>query len=97
MPNIFGRTNSDITIKTSVRLKEISADTFPFDNAVKNPEDVMLIPLNKKLMANILKPAEASSHVCCSFVKTVTITGENITATVTTNTEEIITNKKAIL
>ena len=48
MPNILGSVSSETTIKPNVRLKDISADTFPLDKAVKNPEDTTLIPLNRK-------------------------------------------------
>ena len=63
IPKIRGRINNEITIKTNVLQKEISADTFPLDSAVKNPEDVIFMPLNRKLMANSLNPTEASSQV----------------------------------
>lgn len=33
----------------SVLENEIIAETFPFDNAVKIPDEMMLIPLNKSL------------------------------------------------
>lgn len=63
IPKIRGRINNEITIKTNVLQKEISADTFPLDSAVKNPEDVIFMPLNRKLMENNLNPTEASSQV----------------------------------
>ena len=63
IPKIRGRINNEITIKTNVLQKEISADTFPLDNAVKKPEDVIFMPLNRKLMANSRNPTEASSQV----------------------------------
>ncbi len=63
IPKICGRINNEITIKTNVLQKEISADTFPLDSAVKNPEDVIFMPLNRKLMANSRNPTEASSQV----------------------------------
>ena len=50
-PRNRGRISRDSTINTSVRKNEIIADTLPLDNAVKKPEDVILIPLNRKLMA----------------------------------------------
>ena len=46
------------------------------DNAVKFPDETILIPLNKKLIAKIRKPVEASSKVCGSFVNTDTINPE---------------------
>lgn len=63
IPKIRGRINNEITIKTNVLQKEISADTFPLDSAVKNPEDVIFMPLNRKLMENSRNPTEASSQV----------------------------------
>ena len=51
MPKIRGRIISEMTMNTSVLQKEIMAETFPLDNAVKNPDEVILIPLNKKLIA----------------------------------------------
>ena len=36
------------------------AEVFPLDSAVKNPEDVMFNPLNRKLTAKSLKPATES-------------------------------------
>ena len=41
------------------RQKEMMAEVFPLDSAVKNPEDVMFNPLNRKLTAKSLKPATA--------------------------------------
>ena len=63
IPKIRGRINNEITIKTNDLQKEISADTFQLDSAVKNPEDVIFMPLNRKLMANSRNPTEASSQV----------------------------------
>ena len=51
----------------------MTADTRPLDNAVKNPDEAMLKPLNKKLKANIRKPDEASANVPASCVNTDTI------------------------
>ena len=61
IPKNFGRIRSDRTINPKVLQKEITAEMVPLDRAVKNPEDVMLMPLNRKLMANRRKPAAASS------------------------------------
>ena len=48
MPRKCGSTSRQAAVKTKVRQNERIADTLPLDNAVKNPEDVMLTPLNKK-------------------------------------------------
>lgn len=39
-------------VKTSVLAKEMIADTLPLDSAVKNPEERILNPQNRKFMAN---------------------------------------------
>ena len=61
IPKKLGRISNDKTMNPSERQKEIIAETLPFDKAVKNPDDVMLIPLNKKLMEKIWNPVAASS------------------------------------
>lgn len=43
-------------VKISVLQNDMTADIFPFDRAVKNPDDTILTPLSKKLIANIRKP-----------------------------------------
>lgn len=43
-------------MNTSVRQKEMIAETFPLESAVKKPEEAILIPLNRKLTANSGKP-----------------------------------------
>ena len=96
MPKIRGRIISEMTMNTSVLQKEIMAETFPLDNAVKNPDEVILIPLNKKLIANSRKPTEASCQVCCSLVKMVTMVGEKKMAAVTIAKDETATNRKEI-
>ena len=54
-PNLknCGRIRSESTVKTNVRLKEIIAEILQFESAVKKPEEQMLKPLNRKLMAKI--------------------------------------------
>ena len=49
IPKNRGSTSSEITVKSRVRQKEMMADDFPSDRAVKKPEEAMLKPLNKKL------------------------------------------------
>ena len=61
-----GRINRHNTINTSVRQKEITADTRPLDRAVKKPEEAIFKPLNRKLMAKILNPGAASRNVSAS-------------------------------
>ena len=58
-----GKINKLNTINTSVRQNEIMAETRPLDKAVKNPEEVMFKPLNRKLKAKILNPGAASRKV----------------------------------
>lgn len=72
-PRKVGKINKLNTINTSVRQKEIIAEIRPLDKAVKNPEEVMFKPLNRKLMAKILNPGAASRKVSASCVKTVWI------------------------
>ena len=91
-PIIFGSVMRKITVNTSVRPKEIKAEIFPLESAVKNPEDTIFIPLNKKLMAKILKPSLASLNVSASFVNTDTIGVARNTAAIVTITEEITVN-----
>ena len=56
-----GKINKLNTINTSVRQKEIIAEIRPLDKAVKNPEERILNPQNRKFMANSRKPVTASS------------------------------------
>ena len=42
-------------VNKNILQKEIIADTFPLENAVKKPEETILKPLNKKLKTKILK------------------------------------------
>lgn len=50
---------SAAVVNSRVLQKEMMAEVFPLDSAVKNPEDVMFNPLNRKLTAKSLKPATA--------------------------------------
>ena len=85
-----------MTMNTSVLQKEIMAETLPLDRAVKNPDEVIFIPLNRKLMANSRKPTEASFQVRCSLVKMVTTDGEKKMAAATITREETATKRKEI-
>ena len=59
MPRNLGRRRSAAVVNSRVLQKEMMAEVFPLDSAVKNPEDVMFNPLNRKLTAKSLKPATA--------------------------------------
>ena len=96
-PHTRGKTSRNTTVKNSVLQKEINADTFPFDNAVKNPEDAILNPLNRKFIAKIWNPTDASSHVSGSFVNIVTIGFARIAATIVIATDEAITKINVVL
>ena len=61
IPRNCGRISREIVVNTRVLAKEMIADTLPFDNAVKNPEERILNPQNRKFMANSRKPVTASS------------------------------------
>lgn len=47
--------------KNRLREKEMMADILPLDRAVKRAEVNILLPLNKKLKAKILKPFKVIS------------------------------------
>ena len=79
IPRKYGKVTRQITRKKSVLENEIIAETFPFDNAVKIPDEMMLIPLNKKFTAKMRNPTDASSKVAESLVKTDTINPEHRT------------------
>ena len=89
--------HKQITRKKSVLENEIIAETFPFDNAVKIPDEMMLIPLNKKFTAKMRNPTDASSKVAESLVKTDTINPEHRTDNTTMNTEQMQVNFIMIL
>ena len=96
-PKICGRISKKPTINKKVRANEIPADAFPFESAVKNPEDTRFTPLNRKFTAKILNPASANANVPGSFVNTDTIgVARRIEATAIA-TEEAIVNKNEIL
>ena len=97
IPKIRGNIINERTINTNVLANEIIAETLPLDRAVKKPEDAILKPLNKKLTAKSLKPADASSYVRLSFVNTATTVGEKIMAAATIITDETATAIKKIL
>lgn len=96
MPRKCGRIRSESTIKTSVRRKEMMADTRPFERAVKKPEEAILIPLNRKFTAKIRKPASASSKVAGSWVKTDTRGVALKTAASVMTTEDTITKRNEV-
>ena len=60
IPRIRGRISKHMTRKNRVLANDMMADTFPLDKAVNIPEDIILIPLNKKFIAKIRKPTDAS-------------------------------------
>ena len=97
IPIISGNKISDSDINTSVLQNDIIADIFPFDRAVKNPDDNILSPLNKKLMANSLNPDAARLKVSASSVKTVIIGVDNNMAATAITTDEAATNINEIL
>ena len=97
IPIISGNKISDSDINTSVLQNDIIADIFPFDRAVKNPDDIILSPLNKKLMAKSLNPDAARLKVSASSVKTVIIGVDNNMAATAITTDEAATNINEIL
>ena len=96
IPRIGGSTSREITVKTRVRLNERIAEIFPFESAVKNPDDVMLSPLNRKLNAKIGNPVTASESVFGSCVNTVTSGRESEIATNRRTIDEAPTKTKEI-
>ena len=96
-PHTRGSTSKNTTVKSNVLQKEINADIFPLERAVKNPEDAILNPLNRKLIAKIWNPVDASSHVPGSFVNIVTIDFARIAATIVIATEDAITKINVVL
>lgn len=54
--NNCGSISNATDIKTNVLNVEITADTFPFDSAVKVADANILNPQNKKLIGKIRKP-----------------------------------------
>ena len=96
IPRKCGRITKEAAINTSVRQKEIAADTFPLERAVKKPEEAMFIPLNRKLIANSGNPASARAKVSGSWVKILTNEPAAVTAAMVRITEEAAVNTKAI-
>ena len=96
MPRKCGSTIRQTAVKTKVRQNERIADTLPLDNAVKNPEDVMLTPLNKKQKANKRNPVNASGKVSASWVNIVIIGRDNTSAAPNKKIEDAMTNRKEI-
>ena len=47
VPSASGRSSAERTIKTKVRKKEIKAEVFPSDSAVKMPEATIFVPQNR--------------------------------------------------
>ena len=92
IPRKYGNVTRQITRKKSVLENEIIADTFPFDNAVKISDEMMLIPLNKKFNAKIRNPTDASLKVAGSLVRTDTINPEHRTDNTTMKTEQTQVN-----
>ena len=60
-PPIAGSVRSDSRIKTKVLVKDMTAEVFPSESAVKRADEKMLYPLNKKVTQNTEKPPTARS------------------------------------
>ena len=52
----------DSSRKTKVRKKEMIAETFPLESAVNIPEEKILVPTKRKLVANSLNPDEVMEN-----------------------------------
>ena len=52
----------DSNRKTNVRRKEMIAETFPLESAVNIPEEKILVPTKRKLVANSLNPDEVMEN-----------------------------------
>lgn len=96
MPRKCGSTSRQAAVKTKVRQNERIADTLPLDNAVKNPEDVMLTPLNKKQKANKRNPVNANGKVSASWVNIVIIGRDKASDAPNKKIEDAMTNRKEI-
>lgn len=57
-----GSRNMDSNRKTNVRRKEMIAETFPLESAVNIPEEKILVPTKRKLVANSLNPDEVMEN-----------------------------------
>ena len=97
IPRSCGRNSSEITVNTSVLQNDIMAEILPLDSAVKKPDEVILSPLNRKPIANILNAGAASSNVSLSFVNIVIIGVVKISAIIVRTTEETATKIKDTL
>ena len=73
-----GSTSMLPTTNTNVRRNEIAADTFPFDNAVKNDDAKILTPANRKFHINIRYPSRAMAKVLLSCGVKIAIAGTAI-------------------
>ena len=60
-PQMAGSVRSDSRIKTKVLVKDMTAEVFPSESAVKRADEKMLYPLNKKVTQNTEKPLTARS------------------------------------
>ena len=49
MPRNLGRRRSAAVVNSRVLQKEMMAEVFPLDSAVKNPEDVMFNPAEQEI------------------------------------------------
>ena len=82
-----------ITISTNVRTNEMTADIFPFENAVNIEDEKILIPANIQLIENKKNPVLAISYVfVVRGVKISTMVDEDISASAVTEMEETTIN-----
>ena len=58
-PKYVGKKSKPIIIKPNVLRKEMKADTFPLDKAVKVADVKMFIPINRKWNKKIVNPGYA--------------------------------------
>ena len=86
-----------VEINTYEQLRELDSDSNQLKTAVKKPEDVLLIPLNRKLMAKIRKPASARAKVSGSWVKMDTSSVEVATAARVMRTDDAATKRNEVL
>lgn len=64
---IFGNIQSETVINPNVLKNEITAETFPFDSAVKNAEEKILHPENRKPKTKIENPVFVISNTFLLF------------------------------
>lgn len=62
IPSRRGRSKMQSGTSPNVRRKDTSADSLPFDSAVKAAEAKVLSPENRKLVENIARPALAMEN-----------------------------------